>query len=108
MNVKKLFLNLLLFASVLSIHSSCKAPVGDVGPQGAAGAVGDKGDKGPTGDKGAFSGFASEWSNIANSQWKLTGLKAVHTKTDARITQAILDQGLIVAYYKRNLSFFFD
>lgn len=107
MNVKKLFLNLLLFASLLSIHS-CKAPAGDVGPQGATGAVGDKGDKGPTGDKGTFSGFASEWSDIANSQWKLTGLKAVHTRTDARLTQAIVDQGLIVAFYKRNLSFFFD
>ena len=81
MNVKKLFLNLLLFASLLSIHS-CKAPAGDVGPQGATGAVGDKGDKGPTGDKGAFSGYASDWRVIDIPNWKLTDFKAVVTQTD--------------------------
>ena len=99
MNVKKLFLNLLLFASVLSIFS-CKAPVGDVGPQGAAGAVGDKGDKGAPGDKGAFSGIASAWSENKPAQWKLTGTKAVFTQTDANLTQAMLDQALILAYYR--------
>ena len=104
MNVKKLFLNLLLFASLLSIHS-CKAPAGDVGPQGATGAVGDKGDKGPTGDKGAFSGYASDWRVIDIPNWKLTDFKAVVTQTDAQLTPAILDQGLILAYYRRNAPF---
>lgn len=99
MNVTKLLFNSLLFASLLSIFS-CKAPVGDLGPQGAAGAVGDKGDKGPTGDKGAFSGIASAWSEIKPAQWKLTGTKAVFTQTDANLTQAMLDQALILAYYR--------
>ena len=105
--MKTKLLNILILATFLGI-TGCEAPAGEVGPQGAAGATGEKGEKGPTGDKGAFSGYASEWTNIANTQWKLTGLKAVNTQTDARLTQAILDQGLVLAYYKRNLSFFFD
>jgi hypothetical protein len=105
MNVKKLLFNSLLFASLLSINS-CKAPTGDLGPQGAAGAVGDKGDKGLTGDKGTFSGYASPWTSISDTQWKLTGLKAVVNQPDTKLTQAMLDQGLILAYYRRNAPFF--
>ena len=99
MNMKILFLNFLLFASVLNLFS-CKAPVGDIGPQGAAGAAGDKGTKGATGDKGTFNGVVSAWSEIKPAQWKLTGTKAVFTQANANLTQAMLDQALILAYYR--------
>ncbi len=97
-------LNALILSALLGI-SGCEAPAGDVGPQGAAGIAGEKGDKGPTGDKGAFSGYASDWRVIDVPNWKLTGFKAVVTQTDAQLTQAILDQGLILAYYRRNAPF---
>ena len=99
MKSKKIILKLLLFAIFFSV-AACKAPVGDIGPQGAAGAIGDKGDKGAIGDKGSFSGFVSAWTEIKPAQWKLSGTKAIFTQTDANLTQAILDQGLILAYYR--------
>lgn len=99
MNMKLFFLNIFLFASVLNLIS-CKAPVGDIGPQGAAGVAGDKGAKGATGDKGAFSGIVSPWSEIKPAQWKLTGTKAVFSQSNASLTQAMLDGGLILAYYR--------
>lgn len=97
--MKNQLLNLLLLSAFIGIFG-CEAPVGDVGPQGAAGAVGEKGDKGAVGDKGAFSSIVSAWSEIKPTQWKLTGTKAVFTQTDANFTQAMLNQGLILAYYR--------
>jgi hypothetical protein len=94
----KLF-SVLILSTILSIIG-CEAPVGDVGPQGAAGATGEKGDKGPTGDKGALSGIISEWKEIKPAQWKLTGRKAVYSIADANFTQANLDGGLLLAFYR--------
>jgi hypothetical protein len=99
MKSKKQILKFLFFAVIFSVMA-CKAPVGDIGPQGLAGATGDKGDKGATGDKGAFSGIVSAWTEIKPTQWKTTGTKSVFTITDATLTQTILDQGLILAYYR--------
>jgi hypothetical protein len=97
--MKTKLLNLLILFTFLGI-AGCEAPVGDLGPQGASGATGEKGDKGPTGDKGAFSGIISQWKEIKSDQWKLTGTKAVYTLSEATLTQNILDQGLILAYYR--------
>ncbi len=99
MKYKKTILKLLFFAIFCSVVA-CKAPVGDIGPQGTAGTIGDKGDKGAIGDKGSFSGFVSAWTEIKPAQWKLSGTKAVFSQTDANLTQTILDQGLILAYYR--------
>jgi hypothetical protein len=97
--MKTKLLNLLILFTFLGI-AGCEAPVGDLGPQGAAGATGEKGDKGPTGDKGALSGVVSAWTEIKPSQWKLSGTKAVFTQTEPALTQANLDLGLILAYYR--------
>lgn len=99
MKSKKIILKLLFFALFFSVVA-CKPQAGDIGPQGAAGTIGDKGDKGAIGDKGSFSGFVSAWTEIKPAQWKLSGTKAVFSQTDANLTQTILDQGLILAYYR--------
>lgn len=99
MKSKKIILKLLFFALFFSVVA-CKPQAGDIGPQGAAGTIGDKGDRGAIGDKGSFSGFVSAWTEIKPAQWKLSGTKAVFSQTDANLTQTILDQGLILAYYR--------
>ena len=95
----KHYLKFLFLALIISVFS-CKAPVGDVGPQGVAGAAGAAGDKGVAGDKGAFSGIVSSWVEIKPAQWKLTGTKAVFSIMDANFTQANLDGGLLLSYYR--------
>ena len=99
MNMRLILLNFFLLVLLLNL-SGCKAPTGDIGPQGPAGIAGDKGSKGATGDKGAFSGIISAWSEIKPAQWKLTGTKAVFSQTEANLTQAMLDGGLLLAYYR--------
>ena len=97
--MKTNLLTIFIFTACLGI-SACEAPVGDPGPQGSAGVAGPAGGKGATGDKGAFSGIASAWTEIKPAQWKLTGTKAVFSITDANFTQANLDGGLLLAFYR--------
>lgn len=116
----------LLILGALTGWVACKGPEGEVGPQGAAGptgatgatgtpgpqgipgSVGTQGPTGPTGAQGpqGVPGAA----NLLTSAWTMA--KAVDWRSDndpqyfyvgfdeVRVTQAVLDKGMVVAYYR--------
>jgi hypothetical protein len=88
---------LFFFASFII---ACKAPVGDVGPQGVAGAAGAKGDKGDAGQKGTFNAIVSGWSTVSNWVGSSSGVSYVNNFAEPKITQQILDKGLILGFYR--------
>ena len=88
---------LFVFASFLL---ACEAPVGDVGPQGAAGAAGAKGDKGDVGEKGTFSAIVSPWFSALNWVSSSNGLSHVQNFSEPKLTQQIIDKGLILGFYR--------
>ncbi len=96
------FLSLLLLASCFIIINCAKE-----GPQGPAGIAGPQGPAGPTGATGA-----TGTANVIYSAWFLTGTgwtdagaivygaQFLFDKAAASITQAIMDQGVVLGYIK--------
>ncbi|MCH6200425.1 collagen-like protein [Aquiflexum sp. LQ15W] len=98
----KLLLALLLcFGSI-----SCEGPegpagaTGQAGPTGApgpAGAQGPAGAIGPQGPAGAANVIASEWKSLT---WTVASPFATSTITAPEITESVLNQGTVLAYWR--------
>ncbi len=88
----------LWFLLLISV-CGCKGPQGEVGPQGQTGV---QGVPGPVGAQGAANLLVSAWTAVKATDWKsdndpqyfYVGIE------EKNITQAILDKGLVMAYYR--------
>jgi hypothetical protein len=86
--------SILIISIIIVAIISCKGPQGEVGPQGTQGSQGIQGNAGPIGTANVI---YSEWTNItftgSGSSWQ--------AKISApKITQEILDKGLVKTYFK--------
>lgn len=89
---------------------TCKGPQGDVGPQGSSGTPGSPGTQGavgpigPAGPAGTANIITSAWTKVSDSDWVPAGDNIYFevAREDPAINQALLDKGLVMAYY-RNL-----
>ena len=93
------FLSLLLIAGISMIIISCSKE----GPAGPAGATGPAGPVGPAGPQGTTNVTYSAWYTTVNADWVTTGVdpyKAAFlvNKSAPAITQAIIDNGLVLGY----------
>jgi hypothetical protein len=79
--------------------NTCKGPQGDTGPQGSAGPQGIQGIAGPA---GAANIIVSPWVKVPETDWvpNQDFTYFVVTKEDTKITQTVLDKGVIMVYYK--------
>lgn len=99
-----------LLLTVMINFVACKGPQGDVGPQGAAGltgatgAAGAPGAAGAQGPPGAANLIVSSWTAIKATDWKSDNdpLYFYRSIEDMNITQAIIDKGLVMAYYRNS------
>jgi hypothetical protein len=83
---------------------------GATGPQGPAGATGPKGDTGATGPQGpagpagtgSLSVVYSDWFTPAFVDWqKLTEKNYLYSVIETKITQEIIDKGVVLAYTRQ-------
>ncbi|WP_262709284.1 collagen-like protein [Emticicia agri] len=73
---------------------------GDPGTNGSNGATGDKGDKG---DPGTANVIYSGWFIPNTSDWqKLSEINYTYTIAEGKITQDIVDRGVVLAYSRQN------
>jgi hypothetical protein len=106
-----LFLLAIIFITVSCTKEGPEGPVGAQGPQGpagnpgAAGAAGVAGSIGPAGPAGTANVIYSSWFNFTAANWGDSAMLNLGTAKRANklapgITQAILDNGLVLAYTK--------
>jgi len=75
------------------------APGGN-GANGQQGATGEKGDKG---DPGTANVIYSEWFTPNSGNWqKVSDINYTYTITESRITQEIVDRGVVLAYSRQS------
>lgn len=114
--MRKLNLLFISFATTLFIASSCtkegpEGPVGASGPQGppgtpgASGAAGAAGAQGPQGPAGTANVIYSSWFSFVAADWADSTMANFGNAKRANrlapgITQAILDNGVVLAYAK--------
>lgn len=81
---------------------ACKGPQGDVGPQGPAGPVGTTGATGPQGAPGTANVLASPWVTANAADWRSDNDPQYFYVgfEEKNLTQALLDKGTVVAYYR--------
>lgn len=94
---------LLLYMAITAIIAGCAkdgetgpaGPKGDIGAQGQQGTQGQQGNAGSNGNANVTSGeyILSSWSSVIGIVWSDT----IH---EARITQGIVDSGLVIVYRK--------
>ncbi|WP_199538124.1 collagen-like protein [Emticicia sp. C21] len=88
---------------------------GSTGATGATGATGEKGDpgtngtngndgaKGDKGDPGTANVIYSGWFTPSTSDWqKLSEINYTYSISEGRITQEIVDRGVVLAYSRQN------
>lgn len=96
----------LLLLSTLFIAVSCtkEGPEGPVGATGAQGPAGSNGAPGPAGPPGPSGGATySTWQVTTAANWETTpdyAVEFMYTRTAPSVTQAIIDQGVVLAYMK--------
>ena len=85
-----------MVVALLACLVACKGPQGDVGPQGPAGT------QGPAVHAGTANLMASAWVTVPDSVWigNNDSTYYIISREDANITQAVLDRGLVMAYYR--------
>lgn len=91
-----------LLSALLVGLNACKGPQGDVGPQGTTGATGMQGAVGPQGVQGTANLIVSSWTTVAAADWKSDNnpMYFYYGVEDKNITQAIIDKGAVMAYYR--------
>lgn len=95
-------LGLVLITMAVILINACKGEKGDVGPSGTTGATGANGANGTTGATGQTG--ATGTANVQYSDWlsvTFSGSGTVYTAvvTAPKITQEILDKGVVLSYY---------
>ena len=105
MNAMKKQFTLAILLIGLVFMQGCKGPEGPAGPAGE-GAPGATGPAGPTGPAGSANVFYSSWA--AAGTWSKTTynslLRSYIDIAAPRITQDVLDKGLVLVYAKVNTS----
>ncbi|HEU4860481.1 MAG TPA: hypothetical protein VFT15_11610, partial [Chitinophagaceae bacterium] len=99
----KTIFSFVTFALTITCILSCEK--GDTGPQGPAGPQGPQGAQGIQGTPGAANVVYSDWLSVTAGEWKdtvMTNITAAKRiiKTASKLTQPILDSGVILAYLK--------
>ena len=94
----------LLGILLISMYA-CRGPQGDIGLQGATGPTGAQGPVGPQGAQGAQGNanvITSSWMTVAAADWKSDNnpLYFHIGLDDKNITQAVIDKGVVMAYYR--------
>jgi hypothetical protein len=80
-----------------------KGDKGDPGAQGTNGTDGATGEKGDKGDPGTANVIYSSWFTPNASDWqKISEINYTYTITEGRITQDIVDRGVVLAYSRQN------
>ena len=122
----------LVFISILGIcgcegPQGADGPIGLQGPQGIPGATGPKGDtgsngasgntgatgnagsngatgaKGDKGDAGTSNVIYSDWFTPSSGNWqRISAINYSYTISDAKITQDIMEKGVVLAYSRQN------
>lgn len=103
--LRLLYLSLLAI-SIIAIRCTKEGPegpVGATGAQGPAGSAGPAGPAGPTGPSGSSVTY-SAWFNFTAANWADTTMTNLGTvrraiRTTASITSAIVDNGVVMAYF---------
>ncbi|HEY9561313.1 MAG TPA: collagen-like protein [Anseongella sp.] len=103
--MKKLKLMALLTAAALFSFAACEKE-GPVGPQGPAGPQGEQGAPGPKGDKGDPGTANVVYSDWIDVKFQKTGSFWLSSLNTPKLTQEILDHGLVIVYYKHTPSGF--
>lgn len=101
--MRRIFLSVALLAATSVLMVSCKK--GDVGPEGPAGPAGPAGPTGPTGPTGTANVIYSPWFKFQATDWADTTVPNLNTvkranKFTTAMTQAVVDNGLVMAYIK--------
>lgn len=79
-----------------------QGPKGDTGATGATGAAGATGPQGPKGDPGTTNVIYSDWFTPAFVDWqKITEKSYLYGIIEAKITQDIIDKGVVLAYSRQ-------
>lgn len=102
-----LFLFAITFITISCTKEGPEGPVGASGPQGppgTPGATGAAGSTGPAGPAGSANVIYSGWT-LTGTGWTATGAiiygaQFLFDKATTSITQAIMDQGLVLGYIK--------
>jgi hypothetical protein len=107
--MKKLYLLLFAFVALSFSIISCKktgpeGPPGIAGPQGPPGGSGATGPTGPTGPPGTANVVYSNWFSFTAAEWADTTMYSLDykraIKNVASLTQAVFDNGVILAYVR--------
>lgn len=85
--------------------SGSTGPAGPAGPTGATGPAGPQGPQGPQGPAGTANVIYSAWTAYNTANWSAPTtffgvLQRTYQVNTATITNAILDQGVVLAYYR--------
>ncbi len=91
------FLVAILFVFAWSCKQGDVGPKGDTGATGAAGAAGATGPAGATGATGTANVIYSDWANVTFTG---SGTSWSGKITAPKITQDILDKGVVLTYFK--------
>jgi hypothetical protein len=102
MKTKHRIFGMLLVAVAIIFMDACKGEKGDVGPAGTAGVAGPTGANGATGVAGP-TGTAnvqySDWITVSFTGSGTSGTAYRGTITAPKITQDIMDKGVVLSYY---------
>lgn len=101
--MRRIFLILAIVATTATVLLSCQK--GDAGPAGPAGPAGSAGPAGPAGPTGTANVTYSNWFSFVSADWtgkvdSLLGDIALANKATTAVTQAVLDNGLVMGYVK--------
>src|ERR1044072_373500 len=102
--MKNLFLPVILVLGLLQFSCSKEGPAG---PQGAAGPQGPAGAAGSAGPAGSANVIYSTWFLTGSAGWDTVGANtsrygayAIYDKGVADVTQAVIDNGIVLGYMK--------
>jgi hypothetical protein len=83
--------------------TGAKGDKGDPGANGTNGTNGANGEKGDKGDPGTANVIYSGWFTPNSNDWqKLSDINYTYTITEGKITQDIVDRGVVLAYSRQN------
>ncbi|WP_337042050.1 hypothetical protein [Emticicia sp. 17c] len=83
--------------------TGAKGDKGDPGAAGANGTNGSQGAKGDKGDTGTANVIYSDWVIPTSSNWqKVSDINYTYTIAESRITQDMVDTGVVLAYVRQN------
>ena len=85
--------------------AGAKGDKGDPGVPGTNGTNGTNGEKGDKGDPGTANVIYSDWFTPNANDWqKLSEINYTYTIAEGKITQDIVDRGVVLAYSRQNVN----